>query len=271
MNNATILLTNDDGIESPGLAAAAAGLDGLGDLLIVAPAEQQTSMGRSRTVQGENAGALFKRKVVYGSQEWEGVAVNATPALTVEYAVQEIATKPIALAVSGINYGENIGTCVTVSGTIGAALEAAEHRIPSLAISLELAGAEYHSFSQPVNFETASYFTHYFAAKVLKEKLPHDIDLLKIEIPCSATPQSKWVVTRQDRFVYYRPTVEKRPDPFVGKGTIRHLPQKGRYTTNDTDAYAQAQGWVSVTPLSLDLTSRVDLNDLTRILSEEKY
>jgi len=267
MNNPTILVTNDDGIESPGLAAAAAGLDGLGSLLIVAPADQQTSMGRCRSAKGEDAGVLRKRKVTYGDREWDGIAANATPALTVEYGIQEIAESPIALVVSGINYGENVGTCVTVSGTIGAALEAAEHGIPALAISLELAGTEYHSFSQPVNFEAAAFFTRYFAEMVLKAELPHDVDVLKIEIPSSATPQSKWVVARQDRLVYYHPKVQKRLDPFVGKGAIKHQPKKGRYTANNTDAYALAQGWVSVTPLSLDLTSRVSLDDLTDILT----
>lgn len=267
MNTPTILLTNDDGIDSPGLAAAAAGLDDLGNLLIVAPVDQQTSMGRCRSVIGENAGVLRKRKVVHGSREWDGIAVNATPALTVEYSIQEIADRPIALAVSGINYGENVGTCVTVSGTIGAALEAAEIGIPALAISLELAGNEYHSFSQPVNFEAAIYFTRYFAEMALRAKLPHDVDVLKIEIPCSATPQSKWVVTRQDRLVYYHPQAVKRPDPFIGKGSFTHQPQKGRFTAKNTDAYALAQGWVSVTPLSLDLTSRVNLDDLTDILT----
>jgi 5'-nucleotidase len=264
MSRPLILVTNDDGIESPGLAAAAAALDPLGDLLVVAPTVQQTSMSRSRSYQGMNDGRLFRRTVRYGSQSWEGVAANASPALTVEHALLEIAPRRPALVVSGINYGENIGTCVTVSGTIGAALEAAEHGIPSLAVSLELLEPDYHTHDRSVDFGAALHFVRLFAARALAHPLPPDVDVLKIEVPASATPETPWRVTRQDRLVYYRPRLLERPDPFNGPGRVQHQPSRGAYTGEDTDAYAQAQGWVSVTPLSLDLTSRVALEALRR-------
>ena len=115
----------------------------------------------------------------YQEQSWPGIAANATPALAVEHAVQEIAKRPISLAVSGINYGENVGTCVTVSGTIGAALEAAEQNIPALAISLELLQTEYNNYSA-VDFSAAIHFTRIFAEKTLATSLPDDVDVLKI-------------------------------------------------------------------------------------------
>ncbi len=261
-----ILITNDDGIQSPGLAAVAAALDGMGELLLVAPQKQQTSMSRARTQSGENSGIFHKHTVTFGDRQWEGIGICSTPALCVDYAVFEISPGPIDLVISGINYGENIGSCVTVSGTIGAAIEAAERGIPALAISLELPGTDYHTLNQTVDFTAAMAFTRLFAQKVLTGKLPTDVDVLKIEIPTIATPETPWMVTHQDRIAYYMPFLLPRSDPYREPGILDHTPQKGRYTSENSDAYAQAHGFVSVTPLSLELTSRTNLANLTTIL-----
>jgi 5'-nucleotidase len=262
-----ILLTNDDGIHSPGLAAAAEALHSLGDLLIVAPHEQQTSMGRSRTQHGGRDGTITKKKVEYGNQVWDGFSVKATPALAVEHAIYELADREIALVVSGINYGENVGSCVTVSGTIGAALEAAEKGIPTMAISQEINSIDYHSYSKEVDFSAASHFTGKIAEKVIHGSLPFDADILKLEIPVGATPETRCVITRQDRLMYYTPTIQRGEELFGTKGNLSHIPSKGKYSAEDTDAYALAQGWVSITPLSFDLTSRISLDSLGRIIN----
>lgn len=261
-----ILLTNDDGIHSPGLAAAAEALHPLGDLLIVAPLEQQTSMGRSRTQQCGGDGTLTKTLVKYKTRSWEGYGVKATPALAVEHATLELADREIALAVSGINYGENIGNCVTVSGTIGAALEAAEKGIPALAVSQEIGSFDYHSYSKNVDFSTAVHFTRQIAEKMLNNSLPFDADVLKLEIPLSASAETACVVTRQARLPYYTPSIQERDKLFGTPVEVSHVPSKGKYSEKDTDAYAMAQGWVSITPLSLDLTSRISLETLAAIL-----
>jgi len=257
-----ILLTNDDGIHSPGLAAAAAALDPLGELLIVAPQEGQTSMSRSRTQKKGDDGTLTKTTLEYQEHSWEGYGVRATPALAVIHALYELAERPVSLVVSGINYGENVASCVTVSGTIGAALEAAEKGIPALAVSQEIAGLEYHDFSAQVDFMAAIHFTRLVAEKVLDQSLPMDADVLKIEVPLKASPSSRLVVARQDKLMYYQPQVEVRDQIIGSPGKVTYQPSKGEYSAADTDAYAMAQGWVAVTPLSFDLTSRVNLNDL---------
>lgn len=266
MPHPLILLTNDDGIASPGLAAAAAALDPLGDLLIVAPTSQQTSMGRSRSQRGEMDGRLFHARVAANGREWPAVAVNATPAMAVEHAIQELAPRPVSLAVSGINYGENVGTCVTVSGTIGAAFEAAEHGIPALAISVEIIDTNYDDHNTGVDFRAAAHFTRMFAAMVLETKLPHDVDVLKIEIPAGATSGADWIVAPQDRFVYYNPLLPRRAALFQDEGRANYTPAKGKFGSAGTDAYALAHGLVAVTPLSLDLTSRVSMSDLRQQL-----
>ena len=261
-----ILITNDDGIHSPGLAAAAGALDPLGDLLIVAPYEQQTSMGRSRTNISGGDGTIERTTVHYGDTSWDGFSVKASPALTVTYAVQELAEHPITLAISGINYGENVASCVTVSGTIGAAMESAEKGIPTLAVSQEIAGLDYHSYNSEVDFSVAAHFTRQIAEKVLSGSLPFDADILKLEIPLVATTQTKCVVTRQDRFVYYTPAIQKRSELLGTPASVSHIPGKGKYSARDTDAYALAQGWVSITPLSMDLTSRISMTELADML-----
>ena len=189
MTQPLILLTNDDGIASPGLAAAAAGLASLGELLIVAPATQQTSMGRSRTQQGDLDGRLFRTCVIYGDQSWPGVGAHATPALTVEYGLRELAPRPVDLVVSGINYGENVSTCVTVSGTLGAAFEATERGIPAIAFSLETGVMRYYDHDPQVDFTAAMHFVRLFAQRVLQSRcLPPDVDVLKVDVPAVATP-----------------------------------------------------------------------------------
>lgn len=263
MERPYILVTNDDGIDSPGLAAVAEALDSLGELLIVAPRVQQTSMGRARSQLGDRDGRLFARTIKIGRKNWPAYAANATPAMAVEHGIQELASRRVDLVVSGINYGENVGSRVTVSGTIGAALEAADNAIPAIAASLELMNTDYHEYHQEIDFTVAAHFVRLIAQLMLGKELPHDVDLLKIEVPVSATTETPWVVTRQDKFAYYQPVIQERADRFKGPGYFDHFPQKGKFSAEGTDAHAQAQGLVSVTPMSLDLTARVGLDDIS--------
>lgn len=264
-----ILITNDDGIHSPGLAAAAAALDPLGDLLIVAPQEQQTSMARSRSQSCGGDGTITETEVRFQGSKWTGYGAKATPALSVVHAVQELADRPISLSVSGINYGENIATCVTASGTLGAALEAAEYGIPSLAVSQEIDSLDYHSYSTVEDFSAAIHFTGLVAEKILTNALPMDADVLKLEIPCGATAQTPLVITRLDRIVYYQSILAPREKIIGTPQEISQIPSKGKYISKDSDAFALAEGLVSVTPLSLDLTSRNCLGLIADMLEAE--
>ena len=257
-----ILLTNDDGIESPGLAAAAAALSPLGELLIVAPATQQTSMGRSRSERDGRDGRVIKTTVRFENQSWEGYGVQATPALAVEYGLQALATRPVSLVVSGINDGENIGTCVTVSGTIGAALEGAERGLRAIALSLATDEAHYYEHDQSHDFRPAMHFAHFFAARALGPAWPPDVDVLKIEIPSTATADTGWRVTRQDRLAYYQPVLLHPETEFDQPKPFAYPKAQGKFIQEDTDAFALAHGLVSVTPLSIDLTSRVALREV---------
>ena len=262
MERPLILITNDDGITSPGLAAAVAALDPLADLLIAAPASQQTSMGRSRTRISEQDGRIVPRTVWFGEKSWGGFSVQATPAMTVEHALQELAPRRVDLAVSGINYGENIGTCITVSGTIGAAMEAAERGIPALAVSMETEVEQYYKHDQGVDFRAAIHFVHFFASRLIGKSLPFDVDVLKIEIPMTATPDTPWMVARQDRLSYYTPKIVRSSKDFESATRLENVVAKGQFTQSGTDAYAMAKGFVSITPLSLDHTSRLNMSEV---------
>src|SRR5215204_4023321 len=135
MKKPQILLTNDDGIRSPGLWAAAKALSKLGYVTVTAPREQSSGAGRS--LPNTSDGIIEEKRVQVNGQEWTVFSIGGTPAQTVLHGVYEVMKTKPDLVVSGINYGENVATGVTISGTVGAAMEGASLGIPSMAVSLE--------------------------------------------------------------------------------------------------------------------------------------
>jgi len=266
MNSPLILVTNDDGIDSPGLAAAAEALSALGDLLIVAPYRQQSGMGRSLPQDGDHDGRLSNKMVVRNGKSWQGYAAYASPAQAVQHGVMELADRRPSLVVSGINFGENIGTAVTISGTVGAALEASAFGIPAMAVSLQTDPSLHVHYNDSVDFSAAMHFTQYFARQWLNTTPIPDVDALKIEIPKNATPQTEWRITRLERQTYYEPVAGKRQRlEDTSPVGYRMAYERGK-VDSDTDAAGLHDGLVAVTPLSLDMTSRVDWNFLKRVL-----
>jgi len=257
-----ILLTNDDGIQSPGLWAAAQALSRVGYVTVAAPRDQSTATGRSLPLSSD--GTIVPHRMFIGDQEWTVYAVGGSPAQVVLHSVLEIMDGYPDLVVSGINYGENVGHSITHSGTVGAALEAASLGIPALAVSLQVSDpADWISHSPEVDFSTAAHFAQYFASLALKQKLPPDIDVLKIDVPSDAVEDTPWRITRIARHRYYFP-VAQRKGPLEEKGYIgvyrKIAPQE---LDPRSDLYTLLYDrMVSVTPLSLDMTSRVDLDDL---------
>lgn len=258
-----ILITNDDGIDSPGLAAAAAALDPLGDLLIVAPRTQQSGAGRSLPLHHD--GRLFEAVVQTGGNTWAGYSAHASPAQAVQHALLELADRKPALAVSGINYGENLTVSVTISGTVGAALEAAAHGVPALAVSLQVDPSLHIHYNDSVDFSAAMHFTRLFAERWIRAEPILDVDVLKIDIPASATKDTSWKITRLERRPYYIPVAPIRKQ-LGDEGRIGYRMAEGNPTDGDTDVAALVGGAVSVTPLSLDMTSRIDATELHKIL-----
>ncbi|MCD6425818.1 MAG: 5'/3'-nucleotidase SurE [Anaerolineales bacterium] len=260
-----ILLTNDDGILSPGLWAAAEALDELGFVTVIAPREQASGTGRSYPSHSD--GKMTAEKLVVNEKEWTVHALGGTPAMAVLYGIFYLIEGKPDLIVSGINYGLNVGNGVTISGTVGAALEGAAAGIPSMAISLETDKEFHASYSQEIDFQTAGYFTKYFSSRLLSNEMPPDVQVLKVEVPSDATRETPWQTTRLSDKSFYTPTV---PEDIATAGLIGigyDLAPDYDQSPSGTDSHAVInQRAVSVTPLSLDLTSRVDLGKLQDIL-----
>lgn len=264
MKKPLILLSNDDGIDSPGLRAAAASLVNLGDLIVAAPLTQQSGMGRAWL--SDTTGAIKRHDMEIDQKPVIAYTVDGSPAQVVSRALIEVIPRKPDLMVSGINFGENPGQLVTSSGTVGAAIEAAIFKIPSIAISLETDMKYYQNHDESIDFSIAMYFCNYFARQVLQTSLPFDVDVLKIDIPCDATEETDWKVTRLSRGRYL---VAQPAEP----GSIKKLADVKYFIDSesseiDSDIYALAVlRQISVTPLSLDMTSRVKLDKLTELLS----
>ncbi len=198
-------------------------------------------------------------------QPWKVHAIGGTPAQAVLHGVLEIMPQKPSLAVSGINYGENLTCGITVSGTVGAALEAASVGIPAIAVSLETAREHHLSYSNEVDFSSAAYFAAFFAARVLEKGLPAGADMLKVDVPSGATPETPWRWTRLSHQHYYIPVAPKRASWDVPGRVGYELAIDLDDEPPDTDAYAVlVKRWVSVTPLTLDLTAGVPRAELDR-------
>jgi len=255
-----ILLTNDDGIGSPGLRAAARAVLGLGELLVVAPATQQTAMGRSFT--GRVDATLEPADFEVDGQRIRAFACEGSPASVVRHGLLVLCGERLPdLVVSGINYGENVGGSITASGTVGAAFEAASRGIPALAASLQMHPSAFLHHGEQ-DWRAAEHFLGRFARKTLAATLPFDVDVLKIDVPENAHPGTPWRLTRLSRQRYFtrvldRPSLASR----LGDGHVAVQVDHGALEAG-SDIQALLAGLVAVTPLSLDATSRTDFDEL---------
>lgn len=263
-----IFLTNDDGIHSPGLRAAVQAVRHLGDIVVVAPSTQQTGMGRG--FSGNMDAPLIPLDYTVDGKPIKAFHGEGSPALVVQHGLNVLFPQHQPdLLISGINYGENLGTTITASGTIGAAFEGASQGIPALAVSLQTeVGAYFHYTDR--DWDVAAHFLQYFAEIMLTRSLPFDVDVLKVDVPGVATPQTPWRLTRLSRMPYYTASLEK-PSLKSTPGEAKIDIDADRISQEpESDVYALAiDHIVSVTPLSLDFTSRADFQTLHNILNEE--
>ncbi len=252
-----ILVTNDDGIDSKGLWSTVEALVLLGEVIVVAPDRQWSGAGRSMP-HGVTGRITPASREVWGECV-TAYAVDASPALAVAHAMLELAPRPPALVVSGINFGANVSIEVTISGTVGAALEAAAFGIPAMAVSLEMDPAYHFTGNDDMDFTTAKAFVWRFARQMLTYTLPCEADVLNINIPATATPKTPWRLTHLSRRRYFSPLP---PDRTNGDGRPRYALLKDVSRTEIASDVRALKGdrVVSVTPLSLDLTSQVDFD-----------
>jgi len=267
MNKPLILITNDDGIRSSGLLAAASACALCGDLLIAAPALQQSAIGRAKPP--ESSGRIFEEQLtilVDGVPTvMTGYAIEGTPAQVVEHAMIELAKRPIDLVVSGINFGENIGEGITTSGTVGAALEAASFEVPALATSLQTDPQHYFQHDAAIDFAVAAYFVEKVVRALLHNGLPPGADLLKLDVPAGATLETAIRWTRLSRDRYFYPVA--RPRVHLNDAAPLDFEHRADAFKLEADSDVRAvvlDHLVSLTPLTRDLSAPFDAAALNR-------
>lgn len=240
----TILITNDDGIHSPGIRALQQALSPIGRTVVIAPDRDNSAVSHSLTMNRPLKVTPLKEDIY---------TIDGTPTDCVAVGLNKILSVVPDLLVSGINSGVNLGDDISYSGTVSAAIEGTMYGIPSMAISV---GGEH-----PFDFRAAKKIAHCMAEKVLKNKLP-DNTLLNINVPSSEN-YNDIKVTRQGRRLWENSIQETR-DPrgnthyWIGGGNP--LPDSGE----DTDVYVFACGNVSITPIQLDLTNHAGISYLKR-------
>jgi 5'-nucleotidase len=237
----SILLSNDDGISSEGIAILQETLAALDEIWVVAPDRDQSAVSHSLTLH---------RPLRIEQIGPRAFAVDGTPTDCINLAINGILQERPRLVISGINRGANLGDDITYSGTVSAAMEATLLGVPAIAVSV-VADAEF-------DFAPAAAFTHRLATTVLHDHLPPDT-LLNVNVPGLPAEQIKgFALTRQGKRRYGDAIVEK-VDPrgkkyyWIGGGPFDFVDGEG------TDFSAVRQGLISVTPLHLDLTNYASL------------
>ncbi len=235
-----ILLTNDDGIYAPGLAAMERELQDLGDVSVVAPATEQSGVGHSITFLSP-----LICKEVYEGERRRGWAVEGSPADCVKLGISEFCPRRPDLVISGINGGLNAGINVLYSGTVAAAIEGAFFGITSIAVSLE--------YDEHAKFDQAARLARDVIEQILAKRR-EESQLYNVNIPT--------VAVEHPRGVHVVPMGVAR----YGEDFIKRLDPKGRtyyWATGDppppaeapeTDLAALQRGFVTITPLQYDMT-----------------
>ncbi|MXO84559.1 5'/3'-nucleotidase SurE [Altererythrobacter aurantiacus] len=256
-----ILLTNDDGIHAPGFAVLeeiAAQLSD--DIWICAPAEEQSGAGHSLTL---NHPVRLRQ---HGERRF---SVTGTPTDSVMLGLREVMDAPPDLVLSGVNRGANLGDDITYSGTVSAAIEGALAGVRAIALSQVYSGENRHeagALDDP--FEAARHWGAKVVNKLIDAPLP-ERTLININFPPRPADAVKGMrACRQGFHDYSRGSVVEGKDPrgrryfWFGLHAIEHTLDHG------TDLEAIDDGYISVTPLQLDLTHHSSLGNIAERLSE---
>jgi 5'-nucleotidase len=235
-----ILLTNDDGIHAPGIAALKAEMAPLGEVTIVAPDAERSATAHSITLDRP-----LRVREVYVADTFLGFSVDGSPADCVKLGVKEILQAAPDLVLSGINLGSNVGINVLYSGTVAAGLEGAILGVTSVAVSL--------AASKKPDFRAAARI----AAGVIRQILaagPPRGSLFNLNIPTGASEAIRGVRLARQSTISYEDGFDVRVDPRGGKYFWMTGELNKHELPPDCDAALLAEGFVTLTPLHYDLT-----------------
>lgn len=240
----SILVTNDDGYNAPGILALAQAMRELGDVHVIAPSINQSASGHKKTLFSD-----IRIQETVLEDGTPAIAVGGSPADSIALAALGVTPWPPALVVSGINRGGNMGQDITYSGTVTAALEAAIQGVPAVAVSLDNRSA-----NAVADYHTAARVALVIARHVLEKGLP-PFTILNLNVPNGAVKGLR--LTRQGLRIY--------ADELERQGDICRIvgPEPGGVTDEaGTDLWAVHNGYASLTPLHLDLTAHRFVADL---------
>ena len=240
-----ILVTNDDGVLAPGLLALTQEMQKLGRVTILAPDRNWSGGGHVKTLD-----RALRVKEVHLADGTQAFASDGAPSDCVALATLGYFNGPIDLVVSGINAGANLGHDVTYSGTVTAAMEAVIPGVPGIAVSLET--MDIHTGE--IDYGPAARAASRVVRQVIENGLSHDI-LLNGNVPFLADDKIRGICLTRQALRVYHSRLDERTDPrgnpyyWIGGDAPTGVPERG------TDVGALAEGFVSVTPLQLDLTA----------------
>lgn len=246
-----ILVTNDDGINAPGIRALIEVMNDIGDVCVVAPDSPQSGMGHAITIND----AVYYNHIKVGNDNPQlEYSCSGTPVDCVKLAVNEVLKQKPDLCVSGINHGSNSSINVIYSGTMSAAVEAGTLGIPAIGFSLL-------DFSLEADFNPSKKIVKAIALQTLKNGLPKGV-VLNVNIPKLNSSEIRGIKVCRQANAHWEEKFDKRTNP-LGRD---YFWLTGKFVNEDkgkdTDEWALEQGYVSVVPVQFDLTAHHAINEL---------
>ena len=238
-----ILITNDDGITAPGIKNLVEAVQGLGEIVVVAPDKPQSGMGHAITI-GVPLRLNKVEKMFEGAEAWQ---TSGTPVDCIKLAVDKVLHRKPDICLSGINHGANHSINVIYSGTMSAAMEACIESIPSIGFSLL-------DYRFEADFTASKHYVRKIVSSLLNTKMDKHL-LLNVNIPAVPVGEIKGVKVCRQAYAKYDEDFDERMDPHGKKYYWLTGEFKNFDTGNDTDVWALEQNYVSVVPVQFDLTN----------------
>ncbi|MEP3839103.1 MAG: 5'/3'-nucleotidase SurE [Algibacter sp.] len=245
-----ILVTNDDGINAPGIRALINVMNTIGDVVVVAPDSPQSGMGHAITLNS----TLYAEEINIDNGPQKEFSCTGTPADCVKLGIRELVGRTPDLCVSGINHGSNASINVIYSGTMSAAIEAGIEGIPAIGFSLL-------DYNWEANFEACKAHVKTITQNVINNGLPNGI-ILNVNIPNIPKKEIKGIKVCRQAKANWVEEFDKRKTP---QGRDYYW-LTGKFVNldggEDTDEWALENGYVSLVPVQFDLTAHHFLKDL---------
>ena len=250
MERPLILVTNDDGINAPGIRTLISVIKDIGDVIVVAPDSPQSGMGHAITINS----TLHSSRITPKNSEIIEYSCSGTPADCVKLAINELMPRKPDLCVSGINHGSNSSINVIYSGTMSAAIEAGIEGVPAIGFSLL-------DYSWNADFSHSKDFIRKITLNALNNGIPKGV-VLNVNIPAVKKSDIKGVKICRQAKAYWVEEFDKRKNP-LGQ---EYYWLTGKFVNKDqgedTDEWALKNNYISIVPVEFDLTAHHAIQDL---------